>query len=326
MLDALHGYAVLPSGSSWVIAGTADGWQHLFNATPAAVPTGGGISLTATGRQLVAAIAPYDRMVISPVLTSLNPTAGWSHTELPGGLAASRGAAALDGSAITALVRGAGTTGGADLLRARGDGWEQLTTATSLAGSSALSLDTISWLGGVGLLTGHGSAGSHIAFVSRDHGAHWVSIAGTPSGADAALAPCGTAAGWHVPTLTQDGSLVILRSVDAARHWTSGNQVAVGAGSPAWACHGSTVWVIGHGHGGDSLLISSDGGGHWTTGASVPAGITGLAMVGPSRGFAVGTSHGKPQLWSLSSEAGTGATSVSVPAWVAIAGAGAAGR
>ena len=42
MTDAGHGVAVWPSGREWLVLRTTDGWQHVENVTPRAVPTGGG--------------------------------------------------------------------------------------------------------------------------------------------------------------------------------------------------------------------------------------------------------------------------------------------
>ncbi|MDX6231703.1 MAG: hypothetical protein QOH68_662, partial [Nocardioidaceae bacterium] len=85
------GWAVWPSGSSWLILRTSDGWSHVTNATPIGVPTNGGLVLDATsGGSVAVAVGAYDRLLSSPLLTKGRATAAWRPAELPGAVTNAR--------------------------------------------------------------------------------------------------------------------------------------------------------------------------------------------------------------------------------------------
>ena len=77
MRDGRSGEAVWPSGAAFLLLHTVDGWQHVTNITPVAVPTGGGLTMAASSRELVVAALPFDRLVVSPLLRSTSSGKSW---------------------------------------------------------------------------------------------------------------------------------------------------------------------------------------------------------------------------------------------------------
>lgn len=317
MTGASSGYAVLPSGPSWVLLSTRDGWSQLGNATPAAVPTGGGIALAAANGEVAAGIGPYDQLISSPILTSSDPAHGWTPAELPAGLADSRHAIALDSGTTTAVLTG----GGGSLVRRAAAGWTTLSTAKGLQPSGRLTLDSISWAaGGVGWLTGHGPAGTAIAFTSKDNGASWTPVPGLPGNATAALAPCGAGQSWQLPVLAADGTVRVYRSTDGGQRWQPGASVPVAGNQPVWGCHGDGTWLLGVAAGGNRLLVSTDAGTSWRDAGAAPRGITDLAMVDASSGFAAGQVSTDARLWSVSVAGSAGFQAITLPGWLSTIG------
>jgi len=89
MRDGRSGEAVWPSGAAFLLLHTVDGWQHVTNITPVAVPTGGGLTMAASSRELVVAALPFDRLLVSPLLRAPElgqelescPAARWSQPQ-----------------------------------------------------------------------------------------------------------------------------------------------------------------------------------------------------------------------------------------------------
>ena len=105
------GWAVWPSGSSWLVLRTTDGWSHVTNATPTGVPTNGGLVIDATsGGSIAVAVEAYERLLSSPLLTKTGATAVWRTAELPGAVTNARSAVAVTSTATTAVLRSAGGT------------------------------------------------------------------------------------------------------------------------------------------------------------------------------------------------------------------------
>ncbi|MDQ1601677.1 MAG: hypothetical protein QOD68_3151, partial [Actinomycetota bacterium] len=112
MSDARHGWAVWPSGKSWLVLQTSDGWTHVRNATPVGVPTNGGLALAAAAGSVAVAVLPYDRLLASPLLTAASQTgtAAWEPQELPGAVVDARASVAVSPEGpMVVLRRGGGT-------------------------------------------------------------------------------------------------------------------------------------------------------------------------------------------------------------------------
>jgi hypothetical protein len=309
MSSATDGVLVWPSGAAWVLLSTQDGFAQVTNRTPVGVETGGGLTLSATPQLRVVAVGAHDRLVRSPLLRSA-ANWRWTSDELPGAVSGDRGAVAVDSGAVTAVI----TANGGTLERRTAHGWSAVTSASSLPDANGLTLDTITWDGRTGWLTGHGSTSGTKAFATTDGGAHWSAVPGTARAAVAALAPCGAGANWVLPVVEGDGTMRMLRTTNAQR-WVAGTAVHIAQGAPVFGCTGNEVWVAGAG---DRLLASSDSGARWVDRASAPAALTDLAPTGGGDGFAT-TGGTTPTLWRVSSM-GTRFSRVELPAWVASLG------
>lgn len=322
MRDQSHGTATVPSGKAWLLLGTADGWRTVHNITPAAVPTGGGLALDQRTNLTALGVGAYDRLVDSPVLTTTDPAKGWIPEELPAGLADSQRAVAVDVDAVTAVT----TTSGGTLLRLRNGQWQQVISAAGLDATHRLVLDSIVWATrGIGWLTGHTTGSGPVAFQTLDDGRSWTAVSDAPAGAVSALAPCGTGDDWQLPFLTADLSIRVSRSVDLGRSWALGAGIPAGSRTPAWTCRGSGSWLLQASGGGHRLWASGDAGMTWTSTGSAPSGVTGLAMIGPTTGYAVGRGTAGAELWSVTSSTPARFVTVALPAWVATIGGAQAG-
>jgi hypothetical protein len=313
MSDARHGWAVWPSGGSWLVLQTTDGWTHVRNATPVGVPTGGGLALSATNGSVAVAVLPYEHLLSSPLLTSAAPTGAttWEPQELPGAVVDARASVALRPEGPMAVLRrGAGT-----LVTGSAGDWTTVAAPARLAPGRGLRLDSVTWAGnGLGWLTGHGTAGSPVAFQTSDDGATWSPLPPT-AGSVAALAPCGSGTVWVLPVLTGGGRLVFRRTVDGGRTWQAGGWLAAAAGRPAWGCRGDEVWSVGRRGDADDLFASADGGVHWTDRGRAPEGVVDLTPVGGGAGFATTEHDDEAALWSVHDD-GTSVHRLRLPGWV----------
>jgi photosystem II stability/assembly factor-like uncharacterized protein len=313
MQDANSGWAVWPSGASWVVLRTTDGWRHLQNTTPAAVPTGGGLVL-AVGKDGAAAVAvePYERLLRSPLLSRTDPTGRWTPAELPGAVIDSRGAVSLSPSGTTVVLAG-GT-----VVTSGSTGWTTVTSVSRLASAGRLRLDGITWAdGSLGWLTGHGVKGSPMALQTTDGGHTWAPLAAADGSAVAALPPCGSGKSWLLPVIDANGTITVERTADGGASWAAGGSFAGPAGLPAWGCAGAAVWMVGRA---DHLLASSDAGATWSDRGKTPTGVTDLVPTSTDAGFATSGSPDHPVLWSVS-KGGAGFGRISLPSWVSGLGA-----
>ena len=311
------GWAVWPSGHSWILLHTSDGFRTVDNRTPVGVPTDGGLVGAFAGDRASVAVAPVERLVRSPVLTAAGTAAGregWTPAELPGGVVDSRSAVALTEAGPTALM----ATGGGTLVARRGDGWQVLADTTTLRTAPGVVLDGVTWAdAATGWLTGHGPAGAAVAFRTTDGGATWAAVA--TADAVAALAPCGSGRTWLLPVVDSGRHVRLLATADGGATWTAGQALPRATGEPAWGCQAGDVWMVAGSAQGDRLYASSDGGRTWAAQGPVPAGLTDLTPTGGGDGFAAsGGSH--PTLWAVSGN-GRHFTPVELPAWVATLGA-----
>jgi len=267
MSDGRSGDAVWPSGAAFLLLHTVDGWRHVTNITPIAVPTGGGLTMAASSRELVVGALPFDQLVVSPLLRSPKSGTTWSPDQLPGALTLGRQSVALGPRGATAVLRQAGGT----VVEKGEHGWSVLTDASRLAPGGHLHLDGLRWgAGGRGWLTGHGPAGSPVAFTTNDFGRRWAAVAGLAPDAVAALTPCGGDQAWVLPVVRARGTMSIAASVDGGATWATGAPLTVPHGSPAWGCHGQDVWMLGGAASGDHVYSSANAGVTWTDHGAAP--------------------------------------------------------
>lgn len=313
MNDATSGWAVWPSGASWVVLHTTNGWRSVENVTPAAVPTGGGLVL-GIGEPGSAAVGvePYERLLSSPLLSRISSSAQWSPAELPGAVADSRQAVALSPTGTTVVLRsGSVVAGGAT-------GWTTVTAVGRLAPVGQLRLDGVTWAGnGLGWLTGHGSEGTPMALQTTDGGHSWTRVGPADGSAVAALAPCGSGKSWLLPVITADGRITVARTTDGGGSWVGGASIPEPAGVPAWGCRRADVWMLSHA---DHVDVSTNGGVTWSDRGKAPAHLTDLAVSSADAGFATSGSAQHPVLWAVS-KGGAAFAQISLPGWVSALGA-----
>ena len=317
MTDADHGVAVWPSGQEWLVLRTADGWQHVSNVSPQAVPTGGGIAVSLSGSRLTAVIMPIEQMTISPYLTSADGGDHWTPGELPDGAIRSTGAVAATSSRTAALV------GSGQLVAGGPDSWATLASESALAAGGRLHLESVTWASMQrGWLTGTAQAGTAVAYQTDDAGGTWTAVPGTQAatGSGSALPPCGAGSSWLFPVLgaAGGGSVAIEASSDGGGTWSKVATLSSPASGRAWGCHGQEAWLVVRTPAGPHLMRSTDAGRTWSDGGEVPAGVTALAPTGAGQGFAAGVAGRRAVLWQV--DAAGHFTEVTLPAWVARAG------
>jgi hypothetical protein len=316
MQDSRSGDAVWPSGAAFLLLHTVDGWRHVTNITPVAVPTGGGLTMAASPLELVVAALPFNRLVVSPVLRSTSSGTNWSPQELPGGLTLARASVGLGPRGVTAVLR----AGGGTLVEKGQHGWRVLTDASQLVPGGHLHLDALSWgMGGRGWLTGHGPAGSPVAFTTGDSGQTWTAVHGLASDAVAALTPCGADQTWTLPVVRARGTMSIAASVDGGATWATGAPLTVPLGLPAWGCHGQNVWMLGGAADGDHAYSSANAGLTWADHGVAPPGVTDLVPTGGHAGFASAATMKGATLWAVRGD-GALFSPVALPGWVATIG------
>jgi hypothetical protein len=315
MTSPLTGHAVLPSGSRWIVVGTADGWRTVTNQTPTAVPTDGGLALSAGAGSLALGVLPFELLTVSPVLQSTDAGRAWSHGQLPGGLLNSPDSLSIGPGGVLALV----TTGGGQVVgaaRARGP-WHVLTTTAGLAPQPP-HLVTVSGFGEREVaLTASGVPSSPLLFVSSDAGATWQSLV-LPAGTSAtatALTPCEVGGFWFVPVVS-GSSLRLDRAASWSGPWSAGAPVPVG-GHPVVACGPQGVWVFG-GTGNDDLHVA-DVTGLWTRQGTLTEPVTSAAVVSPESAFAT-TSGAATRILKLRLDHSLTETPIPLPSWVATVG------
>lgn len=312
MTDADTGWAIWPSGDEWTLLATRDGWRTIDNATPVAVPTGGGLVVAEAGRRLAVAIGRYERLLRSPVLTSSDTTIKWRPDELPGAVTDDRDALSLADGQLTAVDQGAG---GAVVTAGR-HGWTTLVTARDLDPEGNLHLDTVTWASrSLGWLTGHGPTGTPVAFQTDDAGRDWTPVPLHQPTAVAALAPCGSGTHWLLPVVTP-GRITVQRTADGGRSWHAGQSLALATGAPAWGCRGSQVLLAARSDGTDRVFASDDAGSSWSARGTAPAGLSALAPAAGGAGFAVSGSAKAPKLWAVTGD-GAHFEARPLPGWVA---------
>jgi hypothetical protein len=316
MRDSRSGVAVWPSGAAFLLIRTGDGWRHVANITPIAVPTGGGLAMADGSHELVVAVLPFDRLVVSPLLRGTSSGTGWSPGQLPGGVTPGRDSLRAGPGGVTAVLRDRGGT-----VVEQGPGsWKVLTSTSRLAPGQRLRLDGLTWgPDGRGWLTGHGPAGSPVAFTTSDAGRTWVTVVGLAADAVAALAPCGGGRAWAMPVVRAGGTIAIASSKDGGASWTTGAPLTLPRGLPVWGCHGQDVWMLGALAGGNHIYSSANAGGTWTDHGIAPGGVTDLEPTGSHLGFAATTTASGAAMWSVRGD-GASFSPIELPRWVAATG------
>lgn len=316
MRDKRVGEAVWPSGAAFLLLHTVDAWRHVTNITPIAMPTGGGLTMATSSRELVVAALPFNQLVVSPLLRSATSGTSWSPDELPGGLTLGRHSMALGPRGVTAVLR----TGGGTVVEEGQGGWSVLTDASRLVPGGHLHLDGLAWGGGGrGWLTGHGPAGSPVAFTTDDFGRTWAAVGGLGPDAVAAMTPCGGGQQWTMPVVRAHGTISVAASDDGGATWATGAALTVPLGPPAWGCHGQEMWMVGGAVDGDHVYSSLNAGLTWARQGVAPAGLTDLIPTGDHGGFATSTTKTGAVLWAAHRD-GAWFSAVPLPGWVATVG------
>jgi hypothetical protein len=270
-----------------LVLSSDDGFEHVVDRAPPAVDTGGGLALGLGRPTAAVGVGAVERLVRSPMLIERSNWR-WRPDEVPGAIADSRASVAADGGSIYVVLR----TG--RVVTQTAHHWRTLITSARLSGDAGFMADSIAWDGEDGIVTGHGVAGPAMAYRTADDGRQWSAVAGTSSGAVAALPPCGTIAAPLVPVVKGSGEL---RVVDPRGR--PGAPVEVGEGFVTLGCAGGTILVVDStGH----VVVSTDGGRRWSSGRPAPADLTALVPVGAGVGFATsGGDH--PRLWRFTGDA-----------------------
>jgi hypothetical protein len=316
MQDSRSGVAVWPSGAAFLLIRTVDGWRHVTNITPIAVPTGGGLSMAMSSGERAVAALPFHQLVDSPLLRGASSGTSWSPGQLPGGVTLGRDSIGLGPRGFTAVLRG----GGGTAVAKESHGWSVLTDASQLAPGAHLHLDALRWgVGGRGWLTGHGAAGTPKAFTTGDSGRTWAAVGGVAADAVAALAPCGGGRAWTMPVVRAGGTISITASADGGATWAAGAPLTVPRGAPAWGCHNQDVWILGGAAGGDHVYSSANAGRTWTDRGVAPGNVTDLEPTGNHTGFATTTTAGGAVLWDVRGD-GASFSPIVLPGWVANVG------
>jgi hypothetical protein len=324
------GWLTWQVGATWLVLSTSDGWRTVQNATPSAVPTGGGFVLAAGGGVLAAVVRPYERLTQSPLLTrslaaASSTAALWQPQELPGAVVDDRHAVAVSGALTVAILTASGGTvvtggTGGTAVTAGAAGWTTVTTATALDPAGHLHLDTVTMADdNRGWLTGHGPAGTPLAFATTDAGHSWTPLAATGTSAVAVLAPCGAGNDWLLPAIGTGGDITVERTTDGGGTWTSGTPLTLPAGPPVWGCSGDEVWIFAVTAKADHVFASADGGQTWADRGTAPKNLTELAPGSAGSGFAVSRSGDDATLWSVGG-GGTRFTPVPLPSWISTLG------
>jgi hypothetical protein len=315
MSNASTGWAIWPSGNSWLLLGTDDGWRTVSNVTPIAVPTGGGLVVASAGDKLAAAVGAFERLVSSPVLTKKDTTAQWSPAELPGAVVDDRNAISLRAGRTAAIVKASGGT----VVIDEDGSWLTLTTAANLFPNGALHLNTITWADrSVGWLTGYGPVGTTVAFQTTNAGKSWSPVPVSGPSTVAAMAPCGAGRNWLLPVIGGD-KITLQRTSDAGLRWYPGASIPLATGTPAWGCRGHHVWMVGSSGAADHIFASDDGGRSWEDRGTAPPGLSALSPETGSSGFAVSRTATKSTLWAVTDN-GAQFSARSLPGWVATLG------
>lgn len=309
------GWAVWRTGKVWLLLRTTDGFTHVANRTPVAVPTDGGLVGAFTSSEVGLAVLTTERLTRSPVLTGSSPTPSWVPQQLPQAVSDAVGALSVGPGPVSAVTTAANGT----LVVLLGGRWVRRTDGRTLSPSGDLRIDAVVWADArTGLLTGHGRAGTQPVFVTHDAGLTWRPVPITSATSVAALAPCGSGHAWFLPVLDAGGTVTVYGTRDGGATWQKGAAVPQPRGAPAWGCSGAVVWVASATSKGDALEVSTDAGRTWTRRGVLPGDLT--SLVPTSSGDGVAATGGAHSRIFKVSDGGWRFTARVLPPWVAALG------
>ena len=314
MTGAQVGYAVWPSGVRWVVLGTTDGWRTVVNRTPVAVPTDGGLVLSARGAQVAVGVLPFQQLLVSPVLQSSGPGRVWTPSQLPSALVATTSAVARAEGATYAVLADGGVVAAVDGTSS----WAPATSAQRLAPDGHLTVSGVVFPDGrTGFVMGAGSSDRPVLFTGA--GSSWaaVRLPVTGGGTATALPPCLAGGTWVAP-VALEGHLELFTAASPTGPWAAGPDLRTTA-TPVVACGPHQVWAA-LPDGGSDVLRTAAPGGAWTTRGDLGTHVTGLAPVSDTSAFAVDSDPSHVVAVSLAADGSTATTSLPLPAWVATVG------
>lgn len=314
MTDALVGYAVWPSGVRWIVLGTTDGWRTVANRTPVAVPTDGGLVLSAHGPRVALGVLPYEQLLVSPVLQSSGPGRIWNPSQLPSALAGTSSALArAEGATYAVLADGGVVTKPDDA-----PGWTRVTSARKLAPDGALSVTGVAFPDGrTGFVMGSGPSGRPVLFTGA--GSSWtaVDLPLTGGGTATALPPCLAGATW-VALVARDGRLDMFTAPAPTGPWTADPEL-VTAATPLVGCSARRVWAAAPVGSSDVLSVAPLGGG-WQPLGDLGTHLVALTPVSDTEAFAADSDPTHILAISIAAQGRTATTQLPVPGWAATVG------
>jgi hypothetical protein len=314
MTDARVGYAVWPSGVRWIVLGTTDGWRTAVNRTPVAVPTDGGLVLSARGPRVAVGVLPHEQLVVSPVLQSTGSARVWTPSQLPSALAATAAALARADGATYAVLADGSVVSAADGATS----WTPATSAGLLAPGGGLSLSGVAFPDGrTGFVMGTGPSDRPVLFTGG--GSSWaaVGLPVTGGGTATALPPCRAGATWVAPVV-RDGRLEVFTAADLAGPWTAGPGLDTTA-TPLVGCGPHVVWAAVP-DGGSDVLRTAAPGGAWTAHGDVGSHLASLAPVSDTGAFAADADATHVLAISVAGEGRATTTALPLPDWAATVG------
>jgi len=313
MTGPQSGFAVWPSGVRWIVLGTTDGWRTVSNRTPLAVPTDGGLVLSADPTTVAVGVLPHEQLSVSPVLQSTTAGGTWVPTQLPGALSSSATALARSGGATWAVLAGGSVVTEVDGTT----GWREAASAAALDPTGHLTLTGVDFPDTTtGFVTGSGPGDRPILFVTTGQtsfAAVQLGLGGT--GEATALAPCHIGSTWMAPVVT-GGRLVVFTAPDLAGTWTAGPALEV-SGTPVVACGPDRVWAVAPKGSVDELSVAFPGG-PWTLQGQLGAGTTSLSVVSADRAYV--SAAAPATLTAVYLGASLTSEAVPLPGWVETVG------
>jgi len=312
MTGPQSGFAVWPSGVRWIVLGTTDGWRTVSNRTPLAVPTDGGLVLSADPTTVAVGVLPHEQLTVSPVLQSTTAGSTWLPTQLPKALSPSASSLARSGGATWAVLAGGSVVTELDGATS----WHELTSAATLDPSGQLSLTGVDFPDETtGFVTGSGPGDRPILFVASGESAFRAVQLGLSSAAATALDPCRVGSTWVAPVVT-GGHLVVFTAPEAVGPWKAGPALEV-SGTPVVACGPDRVWAVAPKGSSDELFVASPAG-PWALQGQLGARTTSLSVVSTNRAYV--SAAAPATLTAVDLGSSLTAEPVPLPGWVETVG------
>ena len=315
MTDARDGFAVWPSGVRWIVLATTDGWRTAQNRTPVAVPTDGGLVMTAGSGHVAVGVLPHQQLTVSPVLRSAGTGRVWSPSQLPSGLASTPWSVGRSEQTTYAVLADGSVLSSPD----GSSTWSPLTAFGPAAPGEGARTGVVFPDGRTGFVTATGPGDHPVLFTTADEGRSWsaVDLHLSGSGTAAALPPCLVGSTWVAP-VTSEGRLHVFTAPTTSGPWTAGPDLAA-PGTPVVGCSSHRVWVAVHGAGSDTLATADPGGG-WTMRGSLDAHLSSLAPVSDTEAYAADDDPSHVLLVRLPTTTTVTTHALALPDWVATIG------